>query len=78
MNIRAVRTLRAFRRPEWTCFPQGLLARVRWLFLMVCWVQAVQLLPAILAVSHRPLAVRLAATGALVWLCSWWTQGYRR
>ncbi len=56
--------------------PEELLARLRWLFLVFGLFFVVTFLPQF-ASSPRPVALRVAASVALVALGVWWVRGYR-
>jgi diguanylate cyclase (GGDEF)-like protein len=56
--------------------PKGLLARIRWLFLLfACFVTLGVV--AQVAISRMALGLRAVALGLLVWLLWWWVRGYR-
>ena len=66
------------RRPGWAAPPKGLLARVRWLFLLFAVFATLGQLPLLLAHGAMPVGLRIAAVVLLGWLLWWWVLGYRR
>ncbi len=58
--------------------PDGLLDRVRWIFLLFSLLMATVVFGLILRSGVTPLALRLAALAAIVGLVWWWIRGYAR